>query len=147
MYWKIHKGGFSIGTRPIFLTTGSLIEIYGESHNDYTYTNENYKMLHDRTVWNTFLQILENILITILCCFISEREAHWVYQPQYFKECHYFCFTREGSPTAVNITDNIYFLLYICSLLRVRDKRKRFSFVLPLFLIKRQSPTMWKAGG
>lgn len=110
-----------------------LIEIYGESH-DCSYTNENYKILHARSVWNIFLQILANILIIILCCFISERDIHRAYQP------HYFCFTGEGSTTAVNITDIIYFLLYICSFLRVNDKRKRFSFVLPLFLIKRLLP-------
>lgn len=53
---------------------------------------------------------------------------------------YYFCFTGEGSTTAVNITDIIYFLLYICSFLRANDKRKRFSFVLPLFLIKSPLP-------
>ena len=52
---------------------------------------------------------------------------------------------REGSIMAVNVTDNKYFLLCVCLFLRVNDKMKSLSFVLPLSLIKQQNSTTWKA--
>lgn len=101
-------------------------------------------MLHDRPIWNIFLHILENVnkyiflkmLITTLCYFISEREVHWFYCPLIIVKNAIV--SLEGSATAVNMTDNIYFLLYTCSFLRANNKKRRFSFVLPPFLVKRQ---------
>lgn len=110
------------------------IEIYGESHNDYNHASKNCKMLHDRPIWNIFLPILENILITTLCYFISEREVHWCYCPLIIVKNA--TVSLEGSTTAVNITDNIYFLLHTCSFLRANNKKRRFSLVLPPFPVK-----------
>lgn len=115
------------------------IEIYGESHNDYSHASKNCKMLHDRPIWNIFLPILENILITTLCYFISEREVHWCYCPLIIVKNA--TVSLEGSATAVNITDNIDFLLHICSFLRTNNKKGRFSLVLPPFPVKGQVST------
>lgn len=101
-------------------------------------------MLHDRPIWNIFVHILENVnkyiflkmLITTLRYFISEREVHWFYCPLIIVKNAIV--SLEGSATAVNMTDKIYFLLYTCSFLRANNKKRRFSFVLPPFLVKRQ---------
>lgn len=45
--WKIHKGGFSIGTRKLF-PRDPFIEIYEVSHIEYNFANEKYKSLHGR---------------------------------------------------------------------------------------------------
>lgn len=55
--------------------------------NWHIYAKENDKMLHDRTIWNIFLQILENIWTVILCILAS---------PHFFKNAIIFVSLARG---------------------------------------------------
>ena len=52
------------------------------------YAKENYKMLHDRPIWNIFLQILEYISTIILCMILAS--------PHFFKNVIIFVSLARG---------------------------------------------------